>query len=453
VSGPAAGQQHGPAQPANEGNEHDRGTSVDDLAAGGATAAGEPAEQPPERQVKPLLEPQDGLPPIVASQEALEAAIRSLAGGTGPVAVDAERASGFRYGHRAFLVQLRRQGAGTVLIDPVACPDLSALDSVLADTEAVLHAASQDLPCLAELGYRPRRLFDTETAGRLLGCPRVGLATMVESMLGLGLEKTHSAADWSTRPLPDEWLRYAALDVEVLVELRDVLAERLAEQGKLEWARQEFAAELTAAPPPPRADPWRRTSGIHRVRTRRALAVVRELWLERDKIARRRDLSPTKVLPDSAIIEAARAMPTGPDELSAVAGFSGRNARRHQPEWLRAIGRARAQPDRALPAASAPPGDGPPPAHRWQERDPEAAQRLTAARAVVAALADSHNMPAENLVPPDAVRRLSWQPPAEISPASVGADLAGYGARPWQVELTAMPLARALLRILEKGSE
>jgi ribonuclease D len=453
VSGHAAGQRHGADQPENEGNEHDRGTSVGDLAAAGATAPAQPAEQPPERQVKPLLEPQDGLPPIVASQEALEAAIRSLAGGTGPVAVDAERASGFRYGHRAFLVQLRRQGAGTVLIDPVACPDLSALDAALADTEAVLHAASQDLPCLAELGYRPRRLFDTETAGRLLGCPRVGLATMVESMLGLGLEKTHSAADWSTRPLPDEWLRYAALDVEVLVELRDVLAERLAEQGKLEWARQEFAAELAAVPPPPRADPWRRTSGIHRVRTRRALAVVRELWLERDKIARRRDLSPTKVLPDSAIIEAARAMPTGPDELSAVAGFSGRNARRHQPEWLRAIGRARAQPDRALPTASAPPGDGPPPAHRWQERDPEAAQRLTAARAVVAALADSHNMPAENLVPPDAVRRLSWQPPAEISPASVGADLAGYGARPWQVELSAMPLARALLRILEKGSE
>jgi ribonuclease D len=453
VSGHAADQRHGPDQPENNGNGHDRGTSIGGLAADAGAAAGPPAEEPPEQQVTPLLEPRDGLPPIVASQEALEVAVRSLAGGTGPLAVDAERASGFRYGHRAFLVQFRREGAGTVLIDPVACPDLSALDAALADTEAVLHAAPQDLPCLAELGYRPRQLFDTETAGRLLGCPRVGLATMVESMLGLGLEKTHSAADWSTRPLPDEWLRYAALDVEVLVELRDVLAERLAEHGKLEWARQEFAAELTAVPGPPRADPWRRTSGIHRVRTRRALAVVRELWLERDKIARRRDISPTKVLPDSAIIEAARAMPTGPDELIAVAGFSGRNARRHQPEWLRAIERARAQPDRALPAASAPPGDGPPPAHRWQERDPEAAQRLTAARAVVAALADSHNMPAENLVPPDAVRRLSWQPPAEISPASVGADLAGYGARPWQVELTAMPLARALLRILEKGSE
>ncbi len=221
---------------------------------------------------------------------------------------------------------------------------------MLADTEAVLHAASQDLPCLAELGYRPRQLFDTEIAGRLLGCPRVGLATMVESMLGLGLEKSHSAADWSTRPLPEEWLRYAALDVEVLVELRDLLAEQLGGQGKLEWARQEFAAVLGAPPAPPRADPWRRTSGIHRVRNRRGLAVVQELWLERDKIARRRDMSPTKVLPDSAIVEAARLMPTGPAELSAVAGFSGRNARRHMPEWLRAIGRARAQPDRALPA-------------------------------------------------------------------------------------------------------
>ena len=121
------------------------------------------------------------------------------------------------------------------------------------------------------------------------------------------------------------------------------------------------------------------------------------------------------------------------------------------PEWLRAIGRARAQPDRALPAASAPPGDGPPPAHRWHDRDPEAAKRLTAARAVVAALADEHTMPAENLVPPDAVRRLAWQPPPDLSPTAVAAELTRYGARPWQVELASIPIARALLRILEKG--
>jgi len=406
-----------------------------------------------ERIVQLLLEPRDGLPPLVTTAADLAAATAALAAGAGPVAVDAERASGFRYGQRAFLVQFRRAGAGTVLIDPVTCPDLSALDAALADTEAVLHAASQDLACLAELGYRPRRLFDTEVAGRLLGCPRVGLAAMVESMLGFGLEKTHSAADWSTRPLPAEWLRYAALDVEVLVELRDVLAELLAEQGKAEWAQQEFAAVLAAEPHAARMDPWRRTSGIHRVRNRRGLAVVRELWLERDKIAQRRDMSPTKVLPDAAIVEAARTLPDGPAELAGIPGFSGRNARRHQAEWLRAIGRARALPDRSLPPASAPRGDGPPPAHRWPDRDPEAAQRLTAARAVVAALADSHGLPAENVLPPDAVRRLAWEPPPELSPAAVAADLVGYGARPWQAELTTVPLTKALLRILEKGSE
>ena len=443
-----AGTQAASDRPIEAADAGDAGTeTAGDSAIEGAEAG--------ERQVEPLLEPRDGMPPLVATASDLAAATAALGAGTGPVAVDAERASGFRYGHRAFLVQFRREGAGTVLIDPVACPDLSDLDTALAGTEAVLHAASQDLPCLAELGYRPRQLFDTEVAGRLLGCPRVGLATMVESMLGLGLEKTHSAADWSTRPLPTEWLRYAALDVEVLVELRDILAKLLTEQGKIEWARQEFAAVLAAAgqPQPPRADPWRRTSGIHRVRNRRGLAVVSELWLERDKIARRRDLSPTKVLSDAAIVEAARVMPTGPDELAAIAGFSARSARRHLPEWLRAIGRARALPDRSLPTASAPPGDGPPPAHRWQDRDPEAAKRLTAARAVVAALADSHNLPAENLLPPDAVRRLSWQPPADLSPEAVGTDLARYGARPWQVDLAAVPLCRALLRILEKGSE
>src|SRR5579863_1866182 len=175
----------------------------------------------------PLLEPKDGLPPLISTDEALAEATDRLRAGTGPVAVDAERASGFRYGHRAFLVQFRRRGAGTVLIDPIACPDLSAIDAILADAEAVLHAASQDLPCLADLGYRPRRLFDTELAGRLLGYPRVGLGPLVETVLGLALEKGHAAADWSTRPLPEDWLRYAALDVEVLVDLRDALAAQL----------------------------------------------------------------------------------------------------------------------------------------------------------------------------------------------------------------------------------
>ncbi len=402
-------------------------------------------------QPVPLLEPRDGMPPLVTTPEALAEATERLRAGHGPVAVDAERASGFRYGHRAFLVQFRRAGSGTVLIDPVACPDLSGVDLALAGAEAVIHAASQDLPCLSDLGYRPRELFDTELAGRLLGYPRVGLGTLVESVLRLSLEKSHSAADWSTRPLPEEWLRYAALDVEVLIELRDALATELGEQGKTEWAHQEFAAELSAGPAPPRPEPWRRTSGIHRVRTRRGLAVVRELWLERDRIARRRDLSPTRVLPDTAIVEAARTVPARPGDLAGIPGFGTRGARRHGSDWFRAIQRAVALPDRELPAAAARPTEGPPPAHRWPERDPDAATRLTGVRAAVAALADEHRLPAENLLPPDAVRRLAWQPPEPASPEMVAASLAGFGARPWQVELTALPIARALLRVSEKS--
>lgn len=423
-------------------------------AASAQSAEAVPAEsmsaEPEESDAIPLLEPREGVPPVVRTAAELQRVIEAFAAGSGPVAVDAERASGYRYGQRAYLVQLRRHGAGTALIDPIACPDLSALDAALAGTEMVLHAANQDLPCLAEVGLVPRRLFDTELAGRLLGHPKVGLGSMVENVLGFVLEKGHSAADWSTRPLPEDWLRYAALDVELLVDLRDALHDELTAVGKLDWALEEFAAILAAPPKAPRADPWRRTSGIHRVRNRRALAAVRELWEARDRIAQDRDLSPGRVLPDTAIVQLALELPKNPPELLALSTMRGRGARRHQSLWLRAVTKARGLPDTALPEPSMP-GDGPPPAHRWAERDPEAAKRLTAARTVVAALADEHAMPSENLLQPDLVRRLTWSPPEEISAATVGGALRALGARDWQVGLVAVPLAKSLLRLETKG--
>ena len=417
------------------GTERPRGGLADARAPAGTEAGG----------IVPLLEPRDGLPPVVETDAALAEVTARLADGEGPVAVDAERASGYRYGQRAYLVQLRRAGAGTVLIDPIACPDLSGVDAAVGNAEAVLHAASQDLPCLAEIGFRPQRLFDTELAGRLLGYPRVALGTLVEEVLGFHLEKGHSAADWSARPLREELLRYAALDVEVLVELRDALAAELADQGKTEWARQEFEAVLAARPAPARPDPWRRTSGIHRVQSRRGLAVVRELWLARDKIAQITDLSPRRVLPDTAIVEAARYLPANHAQLSRISGFAGRQARRHEKEWLAAVARARTSADHELPetAGGAIP-NGPPPVHRWAERDPAAAARLATARAVVAALAEENRLPVENLLSPDALRRLSWDPPRPCDEQAVAEALTGYGARPWQIELTAEPVTRAL---------
>jgi ribonuclease D len=393
-------------------------------------------------QAVPLLEPREGIPPVVADADSLAAIVQRFAAGHGPVAIDAERASGYRYGQRAYLVQLRREGAGSTLIDPVACPDLSSLGAALADTEWVLHAATQDLPCLSELGMKPTRLFDTELAGRLAGFPRVGLGPMVENVLGLTLEKGHSAVDWSTRPLPEPWLRYAALDVEVLVQLRDSLEQELASQHKLEWGLQEFAAIVAAPPAGPRTDPWRRTSGVHKVRRRRQLAAVRELWLARDQLARERDVSPGRVLPDSAIVAAALVMPASIPALQAVPGFGPRVHRRALEQWIAAIETARTIPEHQLPPATAP-HDGPPPPRAWADKDPLAAARLSAARAAVTALAEQLHLPQENLITPELVRRVSWAPPKSATALTVGDALHALGARDWQVELVAPVIAKA----------
>ncbi|WP_127361451.1 HRDC domain-containing protein [Actinacidiphila soli] len=391
----------------------------------------------------PLLDPREGIPPVTASPEALADVVAAFATGTGPVAVDAERASGYRYGQRAYLVQLRRAGAGTALIDPVGCPDLSSLGAALNGTEWVLHAATQDLPCLEETGMRPARLFDTELAGRLAGFARVGLGAMVEGVLGYTLEKGHSAVDWSTRPLPEPWLRYATLDVELLVDLRDALEEELRTQGKLDWALQEFAAIAAAPPPAPRVDPWRRTSGMHKVRRRRQIAVVRELWNLRDSIARERDVSPGRVLTDAAIVAAALEFPANAHALAALPGFGHRMGRRQLEQWQSAIDRVRALPERELPQPG-PAYTGPPPPRAWADKDPAAAARLSAARAAVSALAEELNLPQENLITPDTVRRLCWDPPSDPSPDQVAHVLTGLGARPWQVELVTPLLAAAL---------
>ena len=389
-----------------------------------------------------MLEPRDGMPPVVEDAEALAKAVERLGSGAGPIAIDAERASGYRYGQRAYLVQLRRVGGGTVLVDPIACPDLTALAEVLKEPEWVVHAASQDLTCLADIGLHPTSLFDTELAGRLLGYPRVALGTLVEEVLGFRLEKGHAAVDWSTRPLPRDWVRYAALDVELLLELRDALDAELRDADKREWAAEEFAALVAAPPTAPREDPWRRTSGLHRVRKPRQLAVVRELWETRDRIAERRDIAPGRVLPDAAIVEAALALPDTVEELGSVPGFGGRATKRHVGTWFKAVEAGRAA--RRLPSLTRP-GNGPPPPRSWASRDAAAAARLAASREAVLAIAAEHRVPAENLIAPDLVRRLTWEPPREITEVTVAAALVAGGARAWQVALTVPALTASLL--------
>ncbi len=406
----------------------------------GTPVAATTLERGDGEDVTPLTIPADGVPSVVADERALVVAGRALAAGSGPVAVDAERASGHRYGQRAYLVQVRREGTGTILLDPVACPDLGPVADGIADAEWVLHAATQDLPCLAEVGLRPVSLFDTELAARLVGLPRVGLGAAVEHYLGLSLAKEHSAVDWSQRPLPEPWLRYAALDVEVLVELRDALEDDLRAQDKWDWALQEFESLLHFTGPPVRIDPWRRTSGMHRVRRRRGIAVVRELWYTRDRIAQRRDVSPGRVLPDAVLVELAVDPPKDIAEFAVRREL--RAAARSPKVWFEAIEKALSLPEDALPPITVPSG-GPPPPRVWADRDPVAAARLAATREALAAFSAARTVPVENLLTPDLVRRVLWSPPADLSCEGFAAELRAAGAREWQIDITAPILAAA----------
>jgi ribonuclease D len=396
----------------------------------------------PERELVPLSEPEGGVPPVIDTEEALAAVCDAFAAAQGPVAADAERASGFRYGQATYLAQFKREGAGIALIDTAALPDLSALGTALGDAEWVFHAASQDLPGMRDLGLAPASVFDTELAARLLGWPKVGLAAVVEHELGLVLAKEHSAQDWSTRPLPHDWLAYAALDVEVLLDLRDRLGAHLEAAGKAEWARQEFEAVRLAPPAEPRVDPWRRTAGTHLLRDSRALAIVKSLWEARDAEARSRDVSPGRVLRDAAIVSAAQAKPTSLDALLEVSEWRSRGTKRRAGFWYPAIASAMALPEAELPPRRGPMGDGPPQPRMWKEKRPEAADRLAAARAGLGVLVDTLAVPAENLLQPDALRRACWDYHGG-GEEWVRSFLATRGARPWQVDLCSPVLAAA----------
>lgn len=379
---------------------------------------------------------------VIADEAEFTSAIERLAEGEGPFAVDVERASGFRYSQRAYLVQIYRRGSGVFLIDPPALSDFSPLQAVLSTADWVLHAASQDLPSLRELGLEPPRIFDTELASRLLGHARVGLGAVVEDTLGITLAKAHSAADWSTRPLPQSWLEYAALDVVHLVDVRDALVSELAEHGKTELAEEEFQAVLDRPVKPPRTDPWRRLSGLHTLRGRRNLAVARALWQAREDLAVAQDVSPGRLVPDRALVAAVAAAPDSKRALAAVKEFTGRASRSELDRWWAAIEEGRATTGLPLERVGS---DALPPPRAWIDRNPEADARLKAARPLVEARAEELTMPTENLLTPELLRRVAWEPPTPIDADTVGAALLALGARHWQVRETAQVIADAFV--------
>ena len=398
----------------------------------------------------PLLHPADGVPEVIETEAAFDAALQALAQGSGPFAFDAERASGFKYSARAYLIQIKRRHGGLHLIDPIAFGPghrcFVELNNLIANEEVILHASTQDLPCLREVGIYPQILFDTELAGRIVGLARVGLGPLLESQLGVSLAKEHSAADWSKRPLPAEWLNYAALDVELLVELREKVYQLLVEAGKLEWAEQDFAAIISAPPAPPRIDPWRRTSGMHKIKKRLHLALVRDLWSARNELAKELDVSPGRLLSDAAISAIALAAETTPltnrKQLEKILRPLGLRARwfENSELWISTIAATLALSEEQWPEARSK-SDALPPIKLWRDRFPEKYAPLTHARFHLGEKATALSIPLENLISPELVRRICWSPPE----TSVHEALLALGARRWQAEIVAPILTAALL--------
>ena len=397
-----------------------------------------------------LTAPYQGLPEVVATPEQFDEMLGELSKGAGPFAVDAERASGYRYSSRAYLIQIKRTDGGLHLIDPIPFGPgdihFQKLNDLWSGEEVILHASTQDLPCLRELGLNPTKLFDTELAGRLVGLPRVGLGALVESLLDIGLAKEHSAQDWSIRPLPEDWLNYAALDVELLIELRNEIEKLLIEKKKLEWAHEEFAAILAAPPAAKRIDPWRRTSGMHKVKKRQQLAVVKSLWEARDDLAAHLDISPGRVLSDLAISTIALASDSAPltskRELEKVLRPIGLRARwfENTPRWLKAIESALALSEDDCPPTRTK-SEALPPIKMWRDRFPEKFIPLSHARHEMSLKAAELELPVENLLTPELLRQVCWRLPA---PEDIPGLLRELGARPWQIDLATPILTYAL---------
>ena len=408
----------------------------------------------------PLHRPRFELAPLVTTADQFEMAIAELSQGSGALAVDAERASGYRYFANAYLFQFYRRGSRIFLVDPTTLRDeeklIQEFNQRLGGDEWIIHASTQDLPCIREFGFSPRSLFDTELGARLAGLPRVGLGPLTEQLLALSLAKEHSAVDWSIRPLHPEWKNYAALDVDVLPDLRDALIAILESQGKLDLALEEFRSVLSAKEPEPKKDPWRRTSGIHHVKGRRGLAIVRELWLERDRLARERDIAAGRLFPDFAISDLAIAsrnlseeeFRAGAKEIFHGSQHFQRHYRKFKREffdsWSEAIIRALTLPEEKLPPMRAT-SDALPPVKIWKERAPLAYARLTHARFNLQEVASGLLMPLENLISPELVRRICWMSEKEhFTRETLQATLDQLGARPWQIDRSLGAIFRSL---------
>ena len=363
---------------------------------------------------------------LVETQTDFQTALNSLADAE-VVGVDAERASGFRYSMRAYLIQFATEDR-IFLIDPTQFTqsDMKRLSEVVSSKLWLLHSATQDLPCLAELGIVPTKLFDTELAARLIGVEKFGLSSIALELLGLEMAKEHSAADWSMRPLSGEMLIYAALDVDVMHELYTKLMDKLSDLSRMSWAEQEFQRLLSFKPKPQPTDAWRNLPGISKIKETRQLQIAAALYQARDRFASEKDIAPGRLIPDRSIMAAVNQLPLTKKELAGNKEFQGRASRSMLSEWWDAI-----ESSTNLLVNEPEHDENHIPNHRsWERRFPEAHARLQLIRPLVAQKATELAVAIEILISPDSLRRVCFQPQPNVQN-----QLRELGVREWQIEL------------------
>lgn len=396
--------------------------------------------------------PSEGTPQLMAGAAAIRQATDQLTQGTGWCAVDTERASGFRYHNRVCLLQIRRAGAGTMLIDVESDPQATTdfIGRVLADTGWVVHAASTDLPYLEQLRLRPPQLFDTELAGRFLGFHRVNLAAMVEHYLGVRLRKNHGGEDWSRRPIPSEWLDYAALDVEYLLPLADAMRSELTQQHpKDEWVAEEcdyLTRVYRGYSPTPKS--WEDLKGVHGLRTSKQLQVARWLWRVREKLARASDTAVSRLLPDKALVALATELPTTVPKVMRTPGYPPR-LRRKARYWANQVDKAlRTAQDRWPEPFPIPTyRDTPPSRYTWSRYYPESFPKLTMVREELARVAAQVEIPVENMIQSSDTNEIVWRS-QELKEVTDDTELLELlqrlQIRPWQQKLC-LPIFTSIL--------
>jgi ribonuclease D len=284
------------------------------------------------------------------------------------IAVDLEADSLHSYRDKVCLLQFSTSSE-TVLVDPLAVPDLSVFGPVLSDPSIrkIFHAADYDIRCLyRDFRLEIRGLFDTMIVCQLLGEEKIGLADVLRKYLNVELDKRYQRADWSRRPLEEGMIIYAAEDTRHLHTLSGILERKLADKGRLDWAREEFALLEQVRNNEQDGPLFLRVKKAGTL-DRRQLAVLEALLQWRDGEAQRRDCPPFKVVGNASLLDLARIMPATSRALTGIEGLPPKLAGRYGAAFLQAIEAGRNLPAEQLPVY---------PRGEPRVRDPEVDERV-----------------------------------------------------------------------------